>query len=345
MEASELVITTTRGAALAHAGQQLDALLSRHEVRRDEEQLALRFIDDLAQLRGEMRLRLVGGGGHLVRMVVHDRGLSPVVGNASIPELPGKFTVAQALRVGGSLRGFVVRDERRPLRGELLGRRVLSRQRGDRNRRLVIPVKIEFVGHLLHHGPDDHHVEIGKIHLRMRLEIFIADIAAADDGDLPVGGERLVVHPLIDAPEVGDHAEQAGRTQGHGVEHAHLDVRMTVDGEQRGVGGHRAEIVEQQAHAHAAVGRAEQMLEQDLARHVLVPDEILHIETALRRIRQRQPRGQGLAPVRKCVEAGLPRMRRDARPHRRRQRRARVVCHGRGRRALAALGKATARTE
>src|SRR4029077_564903 len=45
-------------AAVAHAGQKLDTLLSRHEVRRDEEQLALRLIHDLAQLRGEMRLRL-----------------------------------------------------------------------------------------------------------------------------------------------------------------------------------------------------------------------------------------------------------------------------------------------
>jgi hypothetical protein len=109
------------------------------------------------------------------------------------------------------------------------------------------------------------------------------------------------VHPLVDAPEVGDHAEQAGRAQGHGVEHAHLDVRMTVDGEQGGVGGHRAEIVEQQAHAHAAVGRAEQMLKKDLSSQVLVPDEILHIEAALRRIRQGHPRGQGLAPSQKCV--------------------------------------------
>ena len=82
-------------------------------------------------------------------------------------------------------------------RGELLGRRVLSRQRGDRNRRLVVPVKIEFVGHLLHYGADEHHVEIGIIHHRVRLEIFVADIAAADDGDLPVGSEGLVVHPPV----------------------------------------------------------------------------------------------------------------------------------------------------
>ena len=81
------------------------------------------------------------------------------------------------------------------------------------------------------------------------------------------------------------------------------------------------------------------MFEQDFARHVLVPDEILHIEAALRRIRQGQPRRQGLAPVQKSAEAGLARMRCDTRTHRRRQRRAPVVFHGRGRRALAALGK------
>ena len=42
--------------ALAHAGQQGHAILSRHEVRRDEEQLALRLVDDFAQLGREVRL-------------------------------------------------------------------------------------------------------------------------------------------------------------------------------------------------------------------------------------------------------------------------------------------------
>ena len=179
----------------------------------------------------------------------------------------------------------------------------------------------------------------------MSPEIFVADIAAADDGDLPVRNERLVVHPPVDASEVGDDAKHPERTHGDGVEHPHLDVRMTVDGEQDDVGGHRAEIVEQQAHAHAAVGRAEQTFEQNLAHHVLVPDEILHIEAALRRIRQDQPRGQGVAPVRERVEAGLARMRGDARPHRRSQRGAAVAFHGRGRCAFAALGKTATCTE
>ena len=176
----------------------------------------------------------------------------------------------------------------------------------------MIPVKVEFGGHLGHHRPNDRHVEIDKIRLLMSPKIFVADIAAANDGDLPVGNEGLVVHPLVDASEVGDHAEQAGRAQGHGVEHPHLDVRMTVDGEQSGVGGHRAEIVEQQTHAHAAVGRTEQMFEKNLARQVLGPDEILHIEAALRRIRQSQPRGQSVAPARERVEARLAWMRGDA---------------------------------
>jgi hypothetical protein len=87
------------------------------------------------------------------------------------------------------------------------------------------------------------------------------------------------------------------------------------------------------------------MLNQDFARHVLVPDVILYIEAALRRIRQGHPRGQGLAPVQKCVEAGLPWMRCNTWTHRRRQRRAPVVFHGRGSRALADFGKASARTE
>ena len=36
------------------------------------------------------------------------------------------------------------------------------------------------------------------------------DVPAADDGGMAVGGERFVVHPLVDAPEVGDHSYQSG---------------------------------------------------------------------------------------------------------------------------------------
>ena len=153
------------------------------------------------------------------------------------------------------------------------------------------------------------------------------------------------MHALVDASELGDHANHPQRTHGYGVEHPHLDVGMTVDGEQGDVGGHRAEIVEQQTHAHAAVGRAEQTVEKNLACQVLIPDEILHIEAALRRIREGQSRGQSVAPVRELVEARLARMRGDARTHRRSQRGAAVAFHGRGRGAFAALGKTATCTQ
>jgi hypothetical protein len=87
------------------------------------------------------------------------------------------------------------------------------------------------------------------------------------------------------------------------------------------------------------------MLKEDFARQVLVPDVILHIKAALRRIRQGQPCGEGLASVQEWVEARLARMRGDARPHLPRQRRTAVVFHRRGSRALAAFGKTAARTE
>ena len=117
---------------------------------------------------------------------------------------------------------------------------------------------------------------------------------------------------------------------------------MTVDREQDCIGGHRAEIVEQQAHAHAAVGRAEQTFEQNLADQILVPDEILYIEAAPRRIRQDQSRSDGVVRICERVNARLPRMRRDARPHHRRQRGTLVAFHRRGSAAFAALGKTTA---
>jgi len=130
-------------------------------------------------------------------MIVHDRSPAPEIGNISAPELPDKFTVAHGLRVGRTLRDRVIFGECRPLLGALPGRRVLSRKSGHRNRRLVIPIKVELVGHLFDHRPDDHHIEIAKIHRLVSSEIFVADIAAADDGYLPVGSEGLVVHPPV----------------------------------------------------------------------------------------------------------------------------------------------------
>src|SRR3982750_855104 len=116
---------------------------------------------------------------------------------------------------------------------------------------------------------------------------------------------------------------------------------MTVDRKQDFVGGHRAETVEQQAHAPAAVGRAEQTFDQNLAHQVLAPNEILYVEASLCRISQGQSGSDGIVSVREGVKARLPRMRRNAWPHHRRQRGALVAYDRRGGGPFAARRKAT----
>ena len=136
MEASELVMTTC---------QELHALLPQHEVRRDEEELPFRGIDDLAKLGSEMRLRLGGGCEHLVGMIRHDRGAAPGIRDRVLLELPGELAVPHAFRIGRILRRRVERGERSLLRRELLGSRILSRKSRNWNRSLMIPVKVEFI--------------------------------------------------------------------------------------------------------------------------------------------------------------------------------------------------------
>ena len=53
------------------------------------------------------------------------------------------------------------------------------------------------------------------------------------------------MHSSVNASEVNQHTEQPGRTQGHRVQHPHLNVGMTINRKQDGVGGCGAEIVEQ----------------------------------------------------------------------------------------------------
>ena len=67
----------------------------------------------------------------------------------------------------------------------------------------MVPVGVEHVRHLLHDGTDPHDVEIAELRVFAYAEILVRDIPAADDRNLVVDRERLVVHAAIDAPEFG----------------------------------------------------------------------------------------------------------------------------------------------
>jgi hypothetical protein len=142
---------------------------------------------------------------------------------------------------------------------------------------IAAPVAVEVARHVADGGADGQHVHVPEQHAVGGAKVFVADIAAADDGGLVVGGERLVVHPAVQPVEVRQVTERLGPAQREGVVEPHLDVGMPVQRGQRPVQSRRAVVVQQEAHAHAAVGGLVQRLEQHDARHVVVPDVVLHV--------------------------------------------------------------------
>ncbi len=53
----------------------------------------------------------------------------------------------------------------------------------------MVPVGIEHVRNFLHDGPDSNDVEVTELGILADAEVFICDIAAADDRNLVVDGE------------------------------------------------------------------------------------------------------------------------------------------------------------
>ena len=60
---------------------------------------------------------------------------------------------------------------------------------------------------LAHDRADGGDIEVAEIYLTVSSEVFVTDVASADDGDLIVSDEGLVVHPAIAPTKVGKRAE------------------------------------------------------------------------------------------------------------------------------------------
>ena len=73
-------------------------------------------------------------------------------------------------------------------------------------------------------------VEIGKIAIAVRLEVLVAQVAAAGDGNRAVGNPQLVVHAPVEARRIGKEFQQPGETRAaplhEGIEHPHLDAGL-----------------------------------------------------------------------------------------------------------------------
>jgi hypothetical protein len=157
------------------------------------------------------------------------------------------------------------------------------------------PVTVEVLRHVVDDLPDGENVEIDEEDVLAGAEVLVADVAPADHRRLVIRGERLVVHPPVEAREVEEVFEGAPPPNREWIEEPHLDVRSSVEGGERFVEAARVVVVQQQPHPDAAVGGAAQCVEKQGAGNIRVPDVVLDVEAALRGIGQADPRGEGVA--------------------------------------------------
>ncbi|MNV67726.1 hypothetical protein D3C71_1605360 [compost metagenome] len=113
------------------------------------------------------------------------------------------------------------------------------------------------------------------------------------------------MHAPVQAAEVRDIAQGLRPAQHKGVVQADLDIGVFVHRRQHRVEPRRAVVVQQQAHAYAAVGRGMQGFQQHRARHVVVPDVVLHVQAAFSGARQHHAGGEGVIRIGQRVDARL----------------------------------------
>ena len=185
-------------------------------------------------------------------------------------------------------------------------------QRLHRNRELALPELFEAHGQLLHRGPGSEYVVIGELPLGVDLEILVADVAAADEGDRTVGNEQLVVHAEIE-PRVAEEVletthEAVVAAVSPGIEDADLDVRRPGEAKELLIAVDRLDIVDEDAHAYAAGGSPAERLGDELPRLITVEDVVLQIERAVGGTDELEPQQQAVDADRVQPESGLSAM-------------------------------------
>ena len=191
----------------------------------------------------------------------------------------------------------------------------------------AVPEPIENRRSPTRHGTRAEHVEIAEVEVLAEAEVLVADVAPAEDHGAIVGHQHLVVHAPVHeihaTQEVDAPAQQRARVKR--VEQPQLDVRMRAENGRLPVANlecavvleQRAEVVEDDAHSHAAIGRVDHVLHEQLAGVVFPPEVILKVDGMLGRVDQREapaqrifigveqaPRGNVSAEVQTVFEAG-----------------------------------------
>ena len=186
--------------------------------------------------------------------------------------------------------------------------------------RRAVPVFVKDRRGVRNHVTDAQHVEIEIGRHLANGEIFITDIAPADDGNGAIDDKGLVVHAPVHPQRIERIAQPLWAAHGGGVEQPHMHVRHRVQRREDRVHPGDAIVVQQQPHPHAAFGGIAQRAQQHHPRHVVVPDVIHHVDRPLGPIGQQDPADQRAAAIGQRHHAALAGMGRQrlgrARPQR-----------------------------
>ena len=297
---------------LAHHGH---AARTGHEVGRDHDHLAAGPAGQADQVVGQ---RLLGAG----RRVAAGRGVADLARGVDqqAHRRPLERRQAAGLEVGGP----GVADQ---VVAHLLGHRRIER-RGARRRRdpragerlhrvgeRVVPVAVERGRQRAHHRAGSQHIEVDEVARRAAQEVGVAEVAAAGDRDRVVGHQHLAVHAAVDARQLGErgqHARDGREASGRqGVVEPHLDPRHARERQQQWLLARGVEVVDQQPHAHAALGRGgAHALQQGTRRIIAAHEVVLQVQRALGAVDQRGQRVEGFGAVDQRPQAGALRVRR-----------------------------------
>jgi len=128
--------------------------------------------------------------------------------------------------------------------------------------------------------------------------------ASADQRDLVVHREQLVVHSTCQVPDTAD-VQCPRPAVGKRIEDKHLDVRMGIQRSKPRVEALRQNVVEQETNLHTGVRRAQERVYKNLPDDVVVNQEVLRVDRSLG---EQWPQSQRIDSIVDRVESGLPGM-------------------------------------
>ncbi len=214
--------------AFAHQhAEELDALLLRNKVRRNDDEFGLGYCDHLLQVNAGNAVRPGQQLSDLFRIVEDHICLCRHQGQAAVRKPGCQFIIdaLQELAIFALLQVFLA------LLGRVFERTVRHhRVEGvDGYRLWRIPVFVETIRNVLDDRADGKQVLVDKLGFAARLKVLVGEIASANDRHLVVNGKRFVVHAAIQNVEVRDEADEARAPTRKRIENAYLDVLVHVE--------------------------------------------------------------------------------------------------------------------